>query len=87
MNSLFDRLDEVQVPNEILAPLLNVQPEVVPEFFGIDSHSDLAHILYESNYLKRARRSSISPNCGRKFLVTRRLSDSNAAIPLGANPG
>jgi len=51
MNSLFDHLDEVQVPNEILAPLLKIQPEVVPEFLGLDAHSQLARVLFESDYL------------------------------------
>jgi hypothetical protein len=54
MESLFNRLDEVVVPPEVLAATFHVQPEVTPEFIGVDAHSQLARVLFEADYLGKS---------------------------------
>lgn len=54
MESLFNRLDEVVVPPDVLQTALHIRPEVTPEFIGVDAHSQLARVLFESDYLGKS---------------------------------
>lgn len=55
LEKLFDRAGEVQVPPEVLAESTGAaRPEVIPTYYGISAHSQLARLFFEADYLGKS---------------------------------
>ena len=55
LETLYHRVDEFQVPPEVLAATTGMPRfEVVPRYDGIDRHSQLARVFFESDYLGKS---------------------------------
>lgn len=53
MQTLFRRYDEVSVPPEVVYSTVGIRPEVAPEYFGVDPVSQLARVMFESDYISK----------------------------------
>lgn len=51
MGNLFRRHDFITVPPAVMQETLGIRPEVTPEYIGMDSRSQLARVMFESDRL------------------------------------
>lgn len=51
MKTIFSRYDEIQIPPEVMYSTLGVRPYVVPEYIGMNKNSQLARVLFTSDYI------------------------------------
>lgn len=47
----YKRPEGIQIAPELVEKALGIHPEMEPEYINVDSHSQLARLLYESDYL------------------------------------
>lgn len=50
-DTLWARPDGIQIPAELVQRAFGVQPDVVPEYVGVDSRSQLARLMFDADYL------------------------------------
>lgn len=53
MESLLSRYDEIAVPPEVIQETLGIRPEVTPEYSGVEGRSQLARVMFESDYIAK----------------------------------
>lgn len=51
LQSFFARYDQIQVPPEVIEATLGVHPEVMPEYSGVAPDSQLARVMYTSDFI------------------------------------